>query len=120
MPQLLEQHQTVDIAKALFGGAVAEPPKSVKKASNLKRWIYAAALTAILVTVVAVWRIRAGSAAPAYGTAKVTRGSVAKTISATGKLQALTTVQVGTQVSGTISELYVDFNSQVKRGQVIA
>jgi HlyD family secretion protein len=50
----------------------------------------------------------------------VTLGTIARTISATGKLQALTTVQVGTQVSGTISEIYVDFNSQVKKGQVIA
>src|SRR6185503_8465864 len=40
--------------------------------------------------------------------------------SATGRLQALTTVQVGTQVSGTISEMYVDFNGQVKKGQIIA
>jgi HlyD family secretion protein len=67
-----------------------------------------------------VWRARAGAAIPAYGTAKVSRGTVAKTVSATGKLQALTTVQVGTQVSGTISEIFVDFNSQVKKGQVIA
>jgi HlyD family secretion protein len=119
MPQVLEQ-QTVDIAKALFGGAVAEPPKPARRTASRKRWAYAAALVAILITVAAVWRARAGSAAPAYGTANVTRGTVAKTISATGKLQALTTVQVGTQVSGTISEIYVDFNGQVKKGQVIA
>ena len=58
--------------------------------------------------------------APAYGTARVKRTTIAKTISATGRLQALTTVQVGTQVSGTISEIYADFNSEVKKGQVIA
>ena len=122
MPQVLEQeqHKTVDIAKALFGGTVAEPPKLVKRRGNRRRWVYAAAAVALLLTVAAVWRLRAGSAAPAYGTATVSRGTVAKTVSATGKLQALTTVQVGTQVSGTISEIYVDFNSQVKKGQVIA
>ena len=120
MPQVLEQHQTVDIAKALFGGAVAEPPKPVKRSANRRRWVYAAAVLAILTTVAGVWRVRAGSTAPGYGTAKVSRETIAKTVSATGKLQALTTVQVGTQVSGTISEIYVDFNSQVKKGQVIA
>jgi HlyD family secretion protein len=50
----------------------------------------------------------------------VQRQDIAKTITATGKLQALTTVQVGTQVSGTVSDIYVDFNSQVKKDQVIA
>jgi HlyD family secretion protein len=42
------------------------------------------------------------------------------TISATGKVQAVTTVQVGTQVSGTVSELHADVNDHVKAGQIIA
>jgi HlyD family secretion protein len=42
------------------------------------------------------------------------------TVGATGTLQAVTTVQVGTQVSGTIQALYADFNSLVKKGQVLA
>jgi HlyD family secretion protein len=50
----------------------------------------------------------------------VARQTIQKSISATGTLQALTTVQVGTQASGTIAELYADFNTQVKKGQVIA
>ena len=53
-------------------------------------------------------------------TAGVTRGDVVRNIDATGRLEAVTTVQVGSQLSGTIKELYADFNSQVKRGQVIA
>jgi HlyD family secretion protein len=53
-------------------------------------------------------------------TASVTRGDVVDTVGATGTLQAVTTVQVGTQVSGTISELHADFNSLVKKGQVLA
>src|SRR4030095_6448220 len=60
------------------------------------------------------------SNAPQYMTAKVERGSLRNTVTATGTLQALTTVQVGSQASGTISALNVDFNSQVKKGQVIA
>ena len=61
-----------------------------------------------------------GTAAPTYLTAKVERGNLRNTVTATGTLQAVTTVQVGSQASGTISALYADFNSVVKRGQVIA
>ncbi|HEX3557676.1 MAG TPA: efflux RND transporter periplasmic adaptor subunit [Pyrinomonadaceae bacterium] len=59
------------------------------------------------------------NAAP-YLTAKVERGNLRNTVTATGTLQAVTTVQVGSQASGTISALYADFNSKVKKGQVIA
>jgi HlyD family secretion protein len=55
-----------------------------------------------------------------YKTLKVERGSIASSVSATGTLNAVVTVQVGTQVSGTIARLYVDFNSPVKKGQAIA
>src|SRR5688572_16024628 len=58
--------------------------------------------------------------APTVTTAPVTRGDIVDTVGATGTLQALTTVQVGTQVSGTIQALYADFNSLVKKGQVLA
>ena len=57
---------------------------------------------------------------PTVMTAAVTRGDVAETVGATGTLQAVTTVQVGTQVSGTIQQLHADFNSLVRKGQVIA
>ena len=53
-------------------------------------------------------------------TASITRGDVVERIDATGRLEAVTTVQVGTQVSGTIKALYADFNSQVRAGQVVA
>ena len=57
---------------------------------------------------------------PTITTARVTRGDLAETVGATGTLQAVTTVQVGTQVSGTIQELNADFNSLVRKGQVLA
>ncbi len=66
----------------------------------------------------AFWSNRASAAE--YMTAKVERGNLRNTVTATGVLQAVTTVQVGSQASGTISAIYVDFNSQVKKGQVIA
>lgn len=55
-----------------------------------------------------------------FRTLKVERGELVSTVSATGTLAAVVTVQVGTQVSGTIQKLLVDFNSPVKKGQVIA
>src|SRR6266481_2127610 len=61
-----------------------------------------------------------GSSAPVYMTARVERGNLRNTVTATGTLQAVTTVQVGSQASGTISALNADFNSVVKKGQVVA
>ncbi|AJE04301.1 efflux RND transporter periplasmic adaptor subunit [Geobacter pickeringii] len=55
-----------------------------------------------------------------YKTAKVERGDIVSAVSATGNLAAVVTVQVGTQVSGTIQKLFVDYNSSVKKGEVIA
>jgi len=61
-----------------------------------------------------------GSSTPQYMTARIERGNLRNTVTATGTLQAVTTVQVGSQASGTISALYADFNSVVKKGQVVA
>jgi HlyD family secretion protein len=58
--------------------------------------------------------------APQYRTAPITRGNVKATVSATGALSAVRTVQVGTQVSGQVAALYVDFNDRVKKGQLLA
>ncbi len=60
-----------------------------------------------------------GNRKPAFRTAPVERGAILSTISATGTLNAVITVQVGTQVSGTIKQLLVDFNSPVKKGMLI-
>src|ERR1700754_2805420 len=57
---------------------------------------------------------------PQYKTATLARGSLKSTVSATGTLQAVRTVQVGTQASGQIAQLYVDFNDHVKKGQLLA
>ena len=66
------------------------------------------------------WRVASRPSAPTLATADVTRGNVVEVVQATGTLQALTTVQVGTQVSGTIKSLRADYNSRVRRGQIIA
>jgi HlyD family secretion protein len=60
------------------------------------------------------------SPAPVYKTAKLEKGAIVSTVTATGNLNAVVMVQVGTQVSGTIQKLFVDYNSVVKKGQAIA
>ena len=77
-----------------------------------------AMLSAVIIFAAAFWGKKA--AASDYITTKAERGSVEVTVSATGTLQAVTTVQVGSQASGAVAWLGADFNSQVKRGQVIA
>jgi HlyD family secretion protein len=67
------------------------------------------------------WRKHvAANAAPRYETVAIDRGPIVAKVTATGTLSALVTVQVGTQVSGRIKQIMVDFNSPVKKGQVIA
>jgi len=57
---------------------------------------------------------------PQHFTAKVEKGEIHDVVEATGMINAVITVQVGSQVSGTISKLYVDFNSRVHKGDVVA
>ncbi len=66
------------------------------------------------------WQARGHKDATKYRTAAVERGDITSTVSATGSVQPVLQVQVGSQVSGTLSKLYVDYNSQVKAGQVLA
>src|ERR1700676_3075755 len=68
----------------------------------------------------AAYYMRRNSPQVVVNTSPVTRGDVIDTVGATGTLQAVTTVQVGSQVSGNISWLGADFNSIVHKGQVIA
>jgi len=82
-------------------------------------------LTLVVAAVIAgsaygFYNYRKAKPAPAVATAQITRGDIVDTVGATGTLQAVTTVQVGTQVSGTILSLYADFNSLVRKGQVLA
>jgi HlyD family secretion protein len=82
------------------------------------KWIALLALL-IAIAVLAAFTLRRNDAAK-YFTAKVEKGDIHNVVEATGTINAVKTVQVGSQVSGTISQLFVDFNSPVKKGQVIA
>jgi HlyD family secretion protein len=59
-------------------------------------------------------------AALSFDTVKVERGNISNTVTATGTIEAITTVKVGTQVSGIIENVYADFNDNVKKGEVLA
>ena len=88
---------------------------------SVKRWLWTAvAALAIGGAVGAYFYARHLTVPSPYQTARVTRGPLVLGVSATGTLNAVITVQVGSQVSGQIKELYADFNSKVTRGQVIA
>lgn len=76
--------------------------------------------TAFLLAVLLLSCKGKGAKGEQYKTEKVDRGNVTMTVTATGTLSAVTTVQVGSQVSGVIAQLYADFNSQVKKGQLLA
>jgi HlyD family secretion protein len=84
-----------------------------------KLTLFAVLVAAATLTVSAFYN-RTGDAAPDVTTAAVSRGSIVREISATGTLEAMTTVQVGSQVSGAIESLHADFNSIVKKGQLLA
>jgi HlyD family secretion protein len=92
----------------------------VKSFLNKKRRLAVVGLLVALAALGGVWYRGDGANAAEYMTARVERGSLRNTVTATGTLQAVTTVQVGSQSSGTISALYADFNSTVKKGQLLA
>ncbi|HMW34410.1 MAG TPA: efflux RND transporter periplasmic adaptor subunit, partial [bacterium] len=86
---------------------------------NKKIWIIGG--IAVLVAVILGWIVWGGStAAGGYKTEAVTRGDISVVITATGKVNPVTRVQVGTQITGTISRIFADFNQKVRKGQEIA
>lgn len=85
----------------------------------IKTLIAIAAAIALAAGGYAYYRSKADKPVP-YRTVEVERGDVSETVTATGTINAVTTVKVGSQVSGTVVQLYADFNSHVRKGQVIA
>ncbi len=79
-------------------------------------------VTAIVITGASLWYFNRGSAEPVspYRFVTLEEGDLEAVVASTGALDAVTTVQVGTQVSGIIASIYVDFNDRVRAGQVIA
>jgi HlyD family secretion protein len=82
--------------------------------------LIAALIVAAAVAAAYYWSTRDDKQAPTWRFARVERGPLTATVAASGTLNPVTSVQVGTQVSGQVKELFVDFNSPVKAGQLIA
>ena len=85
-----------------------------------KKWWIAGAVVAVIVV---AWALLAGGKKDekvSFDTAKVENQNIHTSITATGTIEPVTSVTVGTQVSGIVAKLYVDYNSIVKKGQVIA
>src|SRR5215472_9732256 len=85
----------------------------------MKRFLPLGAIIVALLVILFVVR-RCTSSGGGYQTATVTKGPITQVVTATGTLNPVTNVQVGSQVSGNIQKLFVDFNSEVKAGQTVA
>ncbi|HUI92280.1 MAG TPA: efflux RND transporter periplasmic adaptor subunit [Chitinivibrionales bacterium] len=85
-----------------------------------KGWIVILVVAALAVATGAWMFLSKREKPPSYRTAAVMRGDLTVQVTATGTLNPFVTVQVGTQVSGTVARLFADFNSRVKKGQVVA
>ncbi len=81
--------------------------------------IYSLIVVVILAAVYFLF-IKSDSTTPKFTFAEIKKGDISNTITSTGTLNALKTIDVGTQVSGKIDKIFVDFNSDVKRGQLLA
>jgi HlyD family secretion protein len=88
------------------------------KMPKAKVWLVSVGLIAL--SGLGGWAFFGGQNRVEYRTAKIERGDIEATISATGNPNAVVTVQVGSQVSGNIKELHADFNTKVKKGQLVA
>lgn len=86
----------------------------------MKKVLIGAAVVVAVVALGVLLLSKEKKAGPKYRKEAVTRGNVVANVTATGTLSAVTTVKVGSQVSGIISRLHADFNSEVRRGQLIA
>ena len=86
---------------------------------NKKVWI---GVVAVVLVALVIWFMSGGKKEQTveFETAKVEKQNISTSITATGTIEPVTSVTVGTQVSGIVSKLYVDYNSVVKKGQVIA
>lgn len=102
--------------------AARPAPRNARKPNPwLRRGIVAAVIVALVAGGVVLYRKRGAQASEgAYRTVPVERGDIRVAISSTGTLSAISTVTVGSQVSGQVTDVLVDFNDEVKRGQVIA
>ena len=85
----------------------------------IKRHWLIIGLVVVAIGILAAFKLKGGEKT-SYFTTPADHGDIRELVEATGTINAVTTVQVGSQVSGTIAQLFADFNSRVKKGQVVA
>lgn len=100
---------------------MSSKPRNASR-SRRRSWVLPAIIGLIVVIGAGWWWMqrKGGDDASAYRTTKIERGDIRVAISATGTLSAITTVTVGSQISGQVTDVLVDFNSPVKKGDVLA
>src|SRR4030042_200291 len=103
-----------DVAQTL------EIDQSSGRRKGLKRWLIVALLVAAVVTTVVIWKRMENSNSVQYKTQEVVRGNLTVVVTATGTLQPTNKVDVGSELSGIIKTVQVDYNGRVKVGQVLA
>ncbi len=103
--------------------AVTPTPASAAQSAprSRKKWLIAALLSlAVIIGGAAAWWVATAEAPVRYSTAPVTQGAITRTVTATGTVNPVLTIIVGTYVSGVIQELYCDYNTKVTAGQICA
>src|SRR3984893_17268348 len=96
------------------------PAPAVKRPrKGWTRWAVVAGVVVAVAVGVELWRMHSANAI-SYDTVPVERGPILASVTATGTLNAVVDVQVGSQVSGNIKALYADFNTKVTKGQLVA
>ena len=92
-------------------------PVRIKEVKMKKRYI---ALIGIIVAAAFLLILGINNSTTKYITKEVARGTITEYVEASGTIKPINTIAVGTQVSGTVAAIYVDYNSQVKKGQLLA
>jgi HlyD family secretion protein len=118
-----EQVHPTSVRDATPAGVVAFPVlrSKTERRPAAKRWLVAACIILVVLAAAGVtyWAAGRGTAVR-YVTSPVTKGTVARTVTATGTVNPVLTIIVGSYVSGVIQQLYCDYNTQVKQGQICA
>jgi HlyD family secretion protein len=99
---------------------IGPPPVTGRKAVPRRLWLAGIAVLLVAVSAGAWFWLRRSQSAPVYVTVPLAKQDLLQTVTASGTVNPQNTVSVGTQVSGTIQSIYVDFNSRVHVGEILA
>ena len=93
---------------------------SPRKLAQIPRWMVYTAGAALLIVAIVTFAIVRSQSTVRYATEPVAQQTLVQSVTASGTVNPQNNISVGTQVSGTIATIYVDYNSKVKKGQVLA